>query len=182
MIDPQIIGTIGLAVLGLVVIFSWFYEGPYTREIPRERPGRYMTRRALRPMAETGGGPWRIYLQQFHGPDDEGHHNHPSRWSFSLVLWGSYVEERLNVLTGEITTRRVRWFNFLRSGDYHRIIDLKGEVWTLFFVGPTALRDDGEPARWGFWIHDRGHVDWEVRKAEKKAAEIARGAVLGLQR
>jgi hypothetical protein len=165
-------------LLNLVIIVALYWEGPYTKEIPRDRPGRYMTRRSLRYMAPDGGGPWRIYLQQFHGPDDEGHHNHPARWSFSLVLWGSYTEERLHadVIGTHTETRRVRWFNFLRSQAYHRITALHprrpgGSVWTLFFVGPTQLDADGnEPAGWGFWIPGRGHVDFRVRKAERELA------------
>lgn len=180
--NPQLIGTICFGVLGILSVLWMFWDGPYSREIPRDRPGKYMTRHSLRYMdPEKGGGPWRAYLHQFFGPDDEGHHNHPSRWSFSIVLLGSYVEERLYTfkdLDGGIDVvrvierRHVKWFNFLSSEDYHRIVELQprkpgGCVWTLFFCGPLTKRS------WGFMIPGRGHVDFQIRKVEKRAAALA---------
>src|SRR5437588_5646356 len=45
-------------------------------------------------------------------------------------------------------SRRVRWFNFLRGSDFHRITKLDGDVWTLFVTGPRAQS-------WGFREWDR---------------------------
>jgi hypothetical protein len=91
----------------------------------------------------------RPLLHFFHRPDSDRHlHNHPWRWSLSIILRGSYTEERL----GREGTRRVRWFNFITDRDYHRIQELHGEVWTLFITG---RRTQG----WGFLV-DGQFVPW----------------------
>jgi hypothetical protein len=110
----------------------------------------------------SGQNEWRVYLHQFLAPDDAGHHNHPFRRSFSLVLWGSYTEEVLvPTSTGLfLHTRRVRWFNWITANKYHRITKLhpgpgaRG-VWTLFFAGPLSGKG------WGFW-----HMGRHVPRAE----------------
>ena len=121
----------------------------------------YLSRFSLREQKESGRNPWRVYLHKFVAPDTPGHHNHPSTWSFSLILWGSYTEQRFDRppfarCLPHITTRRVRWFNWLRPHQYHRIQDLHpgpgtSGVWTLFVCGP--LTGQG----WGFWRFGAGH-------------------------
>lgn len=127
--------------------------------------------------------PWRIfgvrpYLHHFHRPDvDRWVHNHPWSWALSIVLAGSYEEERLDqVVEYEVaaparagtkwnefgphahkrevlTDRRVvRWFNFLTRRDYHRVLELHGDVWTIFVTGPRQQS-------WGFLV-DGKHVDY----------------------
>ncbi len=182
--SPQEVGTVGLGALELLAILWMFWGGPYSREIKRNRPGKYMIRHSLRKQSPKAGA-WRAYLHQFFGADDEGCHNHPWKWSLSIVLWGSYTEERLHpdwLLDGlegadcsmpaskrrwGQRSRRVRWFNLLRAGDYHRISELHprrpgGQVWTLFITGPFSGRS------WGFWIPGRGHVHWKARDAERR--------------
>lgn len=173
-----------IGMIGTCTAMLWAYllgwRGPYQREIARRRPGRYLTRWSLREQSPKAGA-WRAYLHQFHGPDDEGHHNHPWRWSFSIVLGGSYTEEYFDALPGievmgagaarqqhQIRRRRVRFFNWIPAHRYHRIDELHGNVWTLFFTGPfTGLS-------WGFWLNGRGHVQWKVRQAELDAAKAAK--------
>lgn len=94
----------------------------------------------------------RVMLHHFHRPDeDDCMHNHPWQWALSLVLKGSYVETRMP--HGEPTrTRIVRFFNFITRHDYHRVDSLRGDVWTLFIVGPR-VQD------WGF-LTPEGHVSW----------------------
>lgn len=86
----------------------------------------------------------RPLLHKFHRPDnDRALHNHPWKWSLSIILCGSYTEERLDPHTGTTDIRRLRFFNFLTEHDYHRVLELHGNVWTLFFTGPR-IQD------WGF--------------------------------
>lgn len=129
---------------------------------------------------ETDGSPYltrimsprifgmRVFLHHFHrGNGDQDLHNHPWKWAASLVLAGSYVEERLegvipNFVPGvpglKPTTitydRVVRFFNFLRDTDYHRVAKLNGDVWTLFVTGPRTQE-------WGFLV-DGKHVDYRT--------------------
>lgn len=128
----------------------------------------YMDRYSLREQGPSGTNPWRLYMNHFLAPDSEGHHDHPSRWSFSFILWGSYTEEYFDVHEGswgrEVTPlrrRRVRWFNWLTSGGtstrYHRIIELHPGlgttgVWTIFGCGPLSGRG------WGVWQPGHGRV------------------------
>lgn len=99
---------------------------------------------------------WRPMLHKFHRPDgDRALHNHPWRAAFSIVLAGSYVEERLLPdeaqlyraagleLTPAIETRHVRWWNYLTDADFHRITELRGSVYTLFVIGERIQT-------WGF--------------------------------
>jgi hypothetical protein len=133
----------------------------------------YLNRYSLRAQGPSGHNPWRVYLHQFHAPDGPGHHNHPSAWSFSIVLWGSYTEEVLEYLyipvgmSGagwrrlpggpHVRQRRVRWFNWIAADRYHRIAELhpgpgtRGVI-TLFVCGPLTGRG------WGFWRPGVGHV------------------------
>jgi hypothetical protein len=159
-VNPQLVGTLSLALLGVLSVLWMFWDGPYTREIKRKRPGRYLTRYALRAFAPSGKGPWRVYLHQFHGADDDGVHNHPWKWAFSIVLRGSYTETLMCPCCETTTTRRVRWFNWITSDCYHRIEALHGNVWTLFFAGPLSGKG------WGFWREGR-HVPFEETIGEK---------------
>lgn len=118
---------------------------------------------------------FRPMLHKFHRPDgDRALHNHPWKWAFSIVLRGSYTEERLldeEEINGtearRTVTRIVRWFNVLRDTDFHRVRELHGEeVWTLFVTGP---RIQG----WGFLDGDE-FTEWRTyidrKKAEHEAA------------
>lgn len=92
----------------------------------------------------------RPMLHHFHRPDgDRALHNHPWEWAFSIILAGGYTEERRldaeSELYGEARTevREVRRFNVLSGADYHRVVELKGDTWSLFVTGPRAQG-------WGF--------------------------------
>lgn len=117
---------------------------------------------------ETDGSPYltrvllpkifglRPMLHHFHRPDsDRNLHNHPWAWAFSLILSGSYNEERLvdsDVCEETRSVGRVRWWNKLTSKDYHAVTQLHGDVWTLFITG-KHVQD------WGFMVDGR-HVPW----------------------
>ena len=134
----------------------------WVREIPREC-GRYLTRWSVREQKLTGCGGWRVYLHRFWANDLELH-DHPWRWSFSLILWGSYTERYADLVDGELTeirTRRVRWFNWIPATRFHQITELHGTVWTLFLSGPLHGKS------WGFWVPGRGRIKHKIRKAER---------------
>lgn len=149
----------------------------WVREIPRET-GRYLTRWSFREQRPKGGGGWRVYLHRFWANDLELH-DHPWRWSFSLVLWGSYTERYFDFPAGvparddhplgirygtPLRRRRVRWFNWIPSTRFHQIEALHpraGAVWTLFVCGPV------HGGSWGFWVPGRGRVPHAARKAER---------------
>ncbi len=115
--------------------------------------------------------PFSIYLHRFHLHDlDRAPHNHPWRWSFSIILTGGYDEERLGSaevsgLCGRsvIRSRRLRplSFNWLGANSFHRISELHGEVWTLFVTGPKHGKS------WGFWVPGRGFQAWRDRLLER---------------
>ncbi len=106
-------------------------------------------RKTVRPPYDRSKWP-AVYLHKFLRPDrDRELHSHPNKWSFSIILKGSYTEERRR--GNEVFTRRVRLFNFLGLQDFHRIDELHGDVWTLFFVGPKV-------SSWGFWDRDTNEV------------------------
>jgi hypothetical protein len=143
----------------------------WLRKIPREsRP--YLDRYSLRYQKPKGGGGWRVYLHNLRSHDTEMH-NHPYRWSFSIVLRGSYTETYFDHVEykdalGQTwslghtppSPRRVRWFNWIPASRYHQIAALHGDVWTLFIAGPK-----GKP--WGYWVPGRGHVAFDKRNAER---------------
>jgi len=144
----------------------------HVRHITREDNAPYLDRYSLRqqtPKSRDAG--FRAYLHHFLSGDGDGHHNHPWRWSLSIVLRGSYTEEYFDVpgcaghvaaiMNGvRVRTRRVRWFNWIPDTRYHRIVELHGSAWTLFICGPAIQS-------WGFFMPGRGHVHWKTRLRER---------------
>lgn len=99
----------------------------------------------------------RIYLHHFVDNDPDGLHNHPARFSFSVLLSGSYQEERRWCRIPN--QRNVRLFNFLGSDALHRVLLFRDgannpcTVWSLFFhtrkVMPWAtIKDKGVFKQW----------------------------------
>lgn len=90
-----------------------------------------------------------VYLHRFFRRDEDRHaHNHPWKWSFAIILWGGYIEEKRNRRSGKFVTRRLYpcMINILGQRDFHRVIELKGrESWSLFFAG-------GKAGTWGFLV------------------------------
>lgn len=123
----------------------------------------------------------RPMLHHFHRPDgDRALHNHPWAWAFSIILAGGYIEERRAPDESELydddksTTevRDVSRFNILSGKDYHRVVSLKGDTWTLFVTGPRAqgwgfLEREGDEERFTPW---RKYID---RKRAEHAAQTA---------
>lgn len=100
------------------------------------------------------------YLHRFHASDsDRAPHNHPFKWSVSLILSGGYVEERVCFLPDGRRYSRIRHLrpgmvNFIRANDYHRVHLVREDAWTLFLVGPKTQG-------WGFLEESGEHVPWE---------------------
>lgn len=72
-------------------------------------------------------------------------HDHPVAF-LSIVLRGGYTEWTPRGI------RHVRWWNFKRATDVHRILGVKRRTLTLVFAGPVVRR-------WGFHTPE-GWVDW----------------------
>jgi hypothetical protein len=72
-------------------------------------------------------------------------HDHPVSF-LSIVLSGSYDEE-IPGDDGSVRTVRIRWWNFKRATDRHRIVAVRGGLLTLVIAGP-AWRE------WGFHTQD----------------------------
>jgi hypothetical protein len=102
--------------------------------------------------------PWfAICLHWFHKPDPEPFdHDHPVTF-LSLILRGSYTEQR----NGKLKTRR--WFNFIRASDAdeHTIVALSGKPLSLCFMGPKRRE-------WGFH-RPQGWIGWKAYYAEQRA-------------
>lgn len=91
-----------------------------------------------------------FYLHRFVAADgDRNVHDHPWRFAGAVVLVGQYLEERLAYLDvdlGWVSTYR-RLFpgrlNRLGPRQYHKILSVCPETWTLFFHGRRVKK-------WGF--------------------------------
>lgn len=111
------------------------------------------------------------YLHRFVGRDgDRNLHDHPWRWSLSIVLTGGYLEARLRWFDPSLTTgwnervRRIggwRRLNWIGCGDFHQIVRVDPETWTLFMHGPRVKG-------WGFLSsgqnldeHDPAYVSYD---------------------
>lgn len=98
-----------------------------------------------------------VFLNKINFRDQDGWHNHPYRWQFSVILSGMYVEEIIDTVTCIKSTRLRHRFNWIRFDRYHRITALSHEVgfeqvWTLFICGPKTGKS------WGFWEPGIGHI------------------------
>lgn len=115
--------------------------------------------------------------------NEPGPHLHDHPWWFtSLVLAGSYVEERAGTRDATFFARmaenypgachyghietRPRWsLKAMRLDECHRIVAVDGPVWTLLVHGPHR-------GRWGFftrdgWVEDQ-HYDNGGRVTEER--------------
>ena len=110
----------------------------------------------------------RVYVHRFVASDPmRGHHDHPWQPALSIVLWGEYGEERINVsqqqhdrrgyVAGDlqplhIKYRIVRWFNWLTFRTAHRVV--VGNDWTPTTNGSeTPTFYARSPECWSLFIH-----------------------------
>jgi hypothetical protein len=97
-----------------------------------------------------------VFLHCFHTSDpDRGFHSHPWYWATSLILRGSYQEERPVLGYDDwpsVYMRRLApgYTATLTPNDFHRVKLLTPRVWTLFVVGRLHgaewefMSDEGE--------------------------------------
>lgn len=112
-----------------------------------------------------------FYLHRFVSSDSERHlHNHPWGWGGSLILCGSYIEERALDLCPAagpagclVKYRRRRFFNLVNGTTAHRIHDARPGTWSLFFHGPR-VRYGQRLKGWGFF--ERVGVDTHGSKID----------------
>lgn len=108
-------------------------------------PSNYITRLHL---IKT---PWFAVMVHFmNAPDPEPHpHDHPVTF-LSLIIKGSYIEERNG------RDRHRTFWNFIRASekDVHRIVTVERGTMTLCLVGPKTRE-------WGFHTPD-GWVYWKT--------------------
>jgi hypothetical protein len=111
-----------------------------------------------------------VFVHEFlRGDSDREYHNHPWKFSVSLILAGGYTEERLVLVDGDykVVTRTLRpgMINIIRADDFHRVALLDGKTtWTLFVAGERT----GE--EWGFLdIATREFVDWREHLQRREA-------------
>lgn len=86
----------------------------------------------------------RVFLHRFLMSDpDEEFHSHPFKWSFSLILSGYYIEDRL--VDGKVVTKLYGPgdINVIRSTDFHSVTLASDDVFTVFIAGPKV-------SEWGF--------------------------------
>jgi hypothetical protein len=103
-----------------------------------------------------------IVIHRFVNSDpDRGLHDHPWRYSMSLILAGGYYEllkrQNNNVFRRWLGAGR---FNLLDGKEHHRVI-LKegGDAWTLFFYGVRTKK-------WGFLNEKSGDYKFHSEKQE----------------
>lgn len=116
------------------------------REIPRDGGGEYLDRYFVgRRFGCT------VYLHHFKGGDTaEVPHDHPWRWSFALILTGSYKELVVkNLDSADGFNSRKRWMsagriNLIGPRTIHAIETVHPDTWTLFVHGQVIRR-------WGFY-------------------------------
>lgn len=105
-----------------------------------------------------------IYGHKFLKKDEDRHlHSHPWWCSASIVLTGSYTEQRKGR-----GAKRVRLFNLFTKNTCHRISELHGTVRSLFIGGPRTQD-------WGFLV--KGEIIPHL-----KYFELCKSDEIGLKR
>ena len=114
----------------------------------------------------------RIYLHRFVACDEDGLHDHPFRYSGSLILAGWYYEDKW------AGRRKRRWLNLIGPNDLHRVVlpESQGaDVWTLFFhtarVKPWGFLRASRAGKHGLGLafvpesdpHDPAFSTWHLR-------------------
>lgn len=106
-----------------------------------------------------------VYIHCFHSSDhDLELHNHGWRMSLSMILSGSYWEERRINKDNSIINRTLRpgSFNFIKANTFHRVELQTPEVWSIFISGPKIQN-------WGFWDRWTHKFEyWQEHEKRKK--------------
>lgn len=150
----------------LCINFATFFR-LNVREIYRRDNNKYLTRYYIfrKPVK------WMLsmYLHCFHSSDEDLElHNHDWNRSISIILCGSYLEERL--VGGKIVTKVFKpgMINFIKANDFHRVELLSKRVCTLFISGSKS-----KGKGWGFC--DRNtleFVPWQQHVSKINLAKL----------
>ena len=115
-------------------------DSAFTYDIIGFDNSQYLTRTLL-----PRFGARRVILHKIHRPDFDRHlHNHPWKRATFMILTGGYIEERLVVepklhrnhpADVEETSLTPGMFNHIDEDDYHRIMHVEPNTWTLGFLG-----------------------------------------------
>lgn len=141
---------------GLIVKWCWWWalrardQQTFYAEGLAYLTRHYFTKRSSLSEGDDGRKLFGVYLHRFHRGDlDRSLHNHPWRWSFSIILTNGYVEERWNPKTKRVDKHVLRpgSINVIRANDFHRVdlLNPDQDAWTLFFAGKRLS------GLWGFW-------------------------------
>ncbi len=90
----------------------------------------------------------RVYLHHFVASDPDGVHNHPWRYSLSIILCGWYMEQRLD------EWRVRKWLNWITGDTFHRIV-----------------LPEGSPGVWSIFIHSRRVKPWGMLRERSALTE-----------
>jgi hypothetical protein len=135
---------VGKILGGLCLVTRWFLSS-------RPAPGR------------TGAPGW--YLHRIERPDDDrAEHNHPWSWARVWILRGGYLESR----NGVMVERHAGDSFWIYPHEYHRIVLVSPDTWTLFHAGPKHGQgwgfrgDDEEPTLRSPAPIGRSRIVWDT--------------------
>lgn len=98
-----------------------------------------------------------VFIHHFYISDrDRDLHNHPWQSAKSLILCGSYREERLMKNKRDIIRKdySAGMINKIDSNDFHKVNLLEEPVWTLFIARKISQT-------WGFWdTREQKFIPW----------------------
>lgn len=138
--------------------------------IERAKGQWYLLRLYLRGGPRVDQDRWvNAYLHRFYSDDElDELHNHPWKWSFSIVLTVGYWEERLRS-DGTIKRRLIKpWrINWISNSTFHRVELINGRpAWTLFISGPRT--DKPRDQAWGFYdVKTKAYRFWTTHPTAK---------------
>ncbi len=126
---------------------------------------RYLTRKYLLPQRKHGAKRPGVFLHRFWKSDQDRYpHNHPWKFSFSIILFGGYTEHRYNPNNRKWTQRKLKpgSINIIRDTDFHYVTltDEDKGCWSLFFAFGHKESKAGE--EWGFQNTDEDRfIGWK---------------------
>lgn len=147
---------------------EWFGSKLPKTTIPLDDGNPYLTRHYLYVRENFS-----IFLHKFHASDEPIiFHSHPFYWSFSIILYGSYLEFR-SYKNNKVIKRKVvfpGYINYINSKIFHRVDLLSDCVWTLFFTGRNKFKageidKNGKPATdWYFWNSETNETKFWTKR------------------
>ena len=113
---------------------------------------------------------WYLHKCTFPDLDPNLFHDHPWSWSFSIILFGYYIEKKPG-FGQEDEERRLRFLriNILGKNTFHRLSEIsKNGVWTFYFRGKRVKKDGfllrQENGKWRHILSEES--DFEFKKSK----------------